>query len=503
MDYQIGIRLDPSDQRPLYQQIVDQLVQRIHNGALPVGHRLPPTRALAEELHTHRNTVVRAFDELSAMGLTESTVGRGTFVAALPDPTDTPALERPAPGLTWSSVISKRLDTERLSRHDRLARSVRHTDAINMQRMQPSLDLLPVDSFRRCMDHVLKNVGAAALAYAPVDGLPALRSEIALSLSREGVPARAEDVMITSGSQQALDLVSRALIDPGDPVLLEDQSYSGAISLFAAAGASLIAVRGDEEGPDLRALSLLSRRGVKLFYLMPNCRNPTGGTISAVRREGLVKWARSSGVPVLEDDYGADLVLDGTPPPAAMRALDPDVLYVGTFSKKLIPALRIGYLVAPPGIRSRLMGLKHAADLGSSLLLQHALTEFLQRGYLRSHLRTVLPEYRARRDALEESLKEHLPEGVEWRHAERGVTLWLMLPPGTDVEAVFRAAERSGVLVNPGVLSSVGDDGVAGIRLTFCAESPERLREGAKRLGKALEEALGQKRTRASTMGVV
>ena len=440
------------------------------------------------------------------MGLTESAVGRGTFIAALPTPAPIPAPSH-ASSMAWSSLLSKRLDPGPLSRFDRLSRSVRTLDAINLQSMQPSADLLPVDELRRCIDYVLRTSRGRALGYAPRDGLPALRSQIAAGLARDGVPARPEDVVITSGSQQALDLIARSLVDPGDPVLLEEQSYGGAINLFAASGASLIGVPGDAEGPELRALSLLGPRGAKLFYLMPNCRNPTGGTITAGRREALVRWSRGAGVPLIEDDYGADLNLDGTPPPAPLRALDPDVLYVGTFSKKLIPALRIGYLVAPAGIRQRLVALKHAADLGTSLLLQQALAEFLDRGYLRAHLKRVVPEYRDRRDALESALAQYLPKGVEWSHAERGVTVWIKLPRGTDVEAVFRAAERRGVLVNPGVLTSVSDGAPPGLRLTFCVEPPGRLKEAAKRLGKAVDEVLSQQqagtKTAAPALGVV
>lgn len=507
MDYHTGLKLDPTDDRALYQQIVDQIVARVRSGAFPIGHRLPPTRTLAKELNTHRNTVVRAFEELAAMGLTQSTVGRGTFIATVPGPAPVPP-EAPSSGLAWSSVLAKRSDVGPLTRFDRLARSVRTVDAINLQSMQPSPDLIPVDAFRRCMDYVLRTAKGRALGYAPRDGLPALRAQIAAGLNRDGVPARAEDVVITSGSQQALDLIGRSLIDPQDPVLLEEHSYGGAINLFAAAGASLIGVPGDDEGPDPHALSLLGQRGAKLFYLMPNCRNPTGGTISGPRREALVRWSRASGVPLIEDDYGADLNLDEKPGPAPLRALDADVIYVGTFSKKLIPALRLGYLVAPAGIRTRLVALKHAGDLGSSLLLQHALSEFLDRGYLRAHLKKVLPVYRERRDALQETLALHMPKEIEWRHADRGVTVWLRLPRSIDAETVFRAAERRGVLVNPGILSSVSDMSTPGIRLTFCAEPPDRLREGAKRLAKALEEVLStvrppEKKKPAPTLGVV
>jgi DNA-binding transcriptional MocR family regulator len=237
----------------------------------------------------------------------------------------------------------------------------------------------------------------------------------------------------------------------------------------------------------MAALERLGRAGPKGLYLMPNGQNPTGRSISGKRREEIVAWSHRAGVPLVEDDYCADLDLDGVPNPPSLRALDGQVLHLGTFSKRLIPALRIGYVAFPPALRQHLAALKHAMDLGSSLLLQHALAEFLERGYLRAHLRQVLPEYRARRKALEAGLRKHMPAGVEWSRAHRGVATWLSLPATIDPEAVFTSALEHGVLVSPDVLFTVyGHE--RGIRLTFCAESPARLTLGAKRLGEALRE---------------
>jgi 2-aminoadipate transaminase len=498
MDYRTGITLDPADERPLYQQIVDQVNERVKTGAFPVGFRLPPTRSLAKELRTHRNTVVRAFEELQAMGLVTSTVGRGTFIAARPQ--SAPRAEPiAASGIAWGGLTSRRLEGGPLDRFDRLARQLTTGDTINLQTMQPSADLIPVEPFRRCMEHVLRTSKGRALAYGPREGLPALRQQVAEGLSRDGVPVRMDDVIITSGSQQAIDIISRALLDPGDKVLLEAPTYSGAINVFAASGATLVGVPVDAEGPSIEALSRMDTRGVKLLYLMPNCRNPTGSTISQARREAIVRWSKERSIPIIEDDYGADLNLDGVPPPVSLRALDPDVLYMGTFSKKLIPALRVGYLVCPPALRPHVVALKHATDLGTSMLLQHALSEFLDRGYMRPHLARVLQVYRERRDVLEGALAQHLGRDFPWAHVERAVQIWVRLPTGLDPEAAFRAAERRGVLVAPGTLSSLTEEAAPGVRLCFCYEPTERLREGARRLGVALREAVGNPEPRPRT----
>jgi DNA-binding transcriptional MocR family regulator len=489
-----GIALDPAGDEPLYRQLFDHIVARIRSGAYSPGHRLPPTRDLARELATNRNTVVHAYSELEAAGFVTSTVGRGTFVAA--SSTARPARparpaqdESPAAtlGIPWSSLVSRVADAEPLSRYDRLTTRVPPRDSINLTRMQPSADLLPGALFRRCVDHVLQAQGAKALGYAPREGLPALRSQIVADLARQGVPAAADDLIITTGSQQGLYALARMLVNPGDPFLVEDSTYAGAINVLTAAGARLIPVPSDDEGPEVAALERLTHSGAKGLYLMPGCNNPTTRQISARRREQLIAWSHRAGVPLIEDDYAADLHLDGDPPPATLRAMDGDVLYIGTYSKKLIPALRIGFVLIPSVLRPRLLALKHAMDLGTSLLSQHALAEFLERGYLKAHLARVVPEYRRRRDALSSALARHVSP-LRFRQPRAGLILWLPLPAGVSPEALFDEAQRHGVLISPSTLHTATGSGSSqgGIRLTFCTEPPDRLTEGAKRLGRAL-----------------
>lgn len=447
MDRAIGLILDANHAEPLYRQIVSQVAERVRSGAFPPGFRLPPTRELARALRVHRNTVVRAFEELVAAGVVTSHVGSGTFVAEQPRSSSAASAAVDAPRLPWESLLSRSARADALRRFDRLARSLAPgalaaaRDVVDLQRMQPPMDLMPVATFRRCVDHVLRVHGGRVLGYAPREGLPRLRRVIAEHLADAGVPARADDVLVTTGSQQAIDLVVRALVDPGDAFLVEAATYPGTLNLLAAAGAQAIGVPADDEGPDLEFLRRLPRGRVKGFYLMPSCHNPTGARISAARRQALLAWSRQAGVPLVEDDYGRGLSLEeGAGGPPALRALDSEVVYVGTFSKKLIPALRVGFVVCPPGLAERLVPLKHAMDLSSSLLLQHALAEFLERGYLRAHLRRTLPEYRRRLDALDEGLRAHLPPEVTWRRPAQGVALWLSLPPTIEPDALFAAA---------------------------------------------------------------
>lgn len=485
---QIGaIELDPDSSVPIYQQLFDAVVALVDSGALADGHRLPPTRVLARQLGAHRNTVVRAYRQLEEAGFVSCTVGRGTFVRR---GTDAQPARPPAStaGIAWGTWMSRQSGAEPLRRAERFARESTVPGAINLVKMQPAPELLPDALFKRCLDHVLSTQGAKALGYAPRSGARRLREQIAVDLSRQGVSTTFEDVLVTSGSQQALDLLARTLLDPGDALLVNCATYTGALSAFAAAGARFLPVPNDAEGPELGALERLGRAGAKAFYLMPSCQNPTGLCVSRARRKALVEWSRRTGVPLIEDDYVSDLHLDAPPPPP-LRGLDGDVIYVGTYSKKLIPALRVGYVVAPHILRERLESLKQANDMGG-LLVQLALAELLERGYLKAHLTRMLSEYRARRDALEESLRAHLPEGSTWRRPVQGLNLWLPLPERLASYSVFEAARDEGVLVMPGSMNRAGEPTENGVRLTFCAEPPERLREGGERLGRALRRVL-------------
>jgi DNA-binding transcriptional MocR family regulator len=360
------------------------------------------------------------------------------------------------------------------------------SDVVDLTRMAPPPDLIPHELYRRCVDHVLRTAPEKALSYAPTEGLKSLRELVVADLARRAVPAHADELVITAGSQQGLDLVARTLLDPGDLVLTHASTYAGALQVLSASRAKVIGLPSDDEGPEMSTLRRLAPQRPKLLYLMPNHVNPTGACISARRREALLAWARDAQVVVVEDDYAADLELEHEPPPPAMRVLDPDVIHVGSFSKRLIPGLRVGYVVVPAELLAPLLSLKRTTDLGSCALHQLALAEFLERGYLGGHLHRVQAEYRQRRDVLMAALREHLPPGTRIDRPVRGLSLWLALPSAIDPDAVFEAALRARVVVGSGRLYAADDRVVGGLRLNYCFESHERLRLGAARLAEVL-----------------
>ncbi|HET8935643.1 MAG TPA: PLP-dependent aminotransferase family protein [Polyangiales bacterium] len=502
------IKLDPRRKEPLYRQIFDEVVSRIETRAFPPGFRLPPSRVLARELATHRNTVTRAYGDLEAAGFVSSAVGRGTFVeenaapaaatsgAAAAKPKD--SAEEPAE-LPWSSLLSRAATHEVLGRADRFARGPDQRDMINLARMQPSPDLVPDELLRRSAARAFAEHGAHLMTYGTPEGLPRLREQIAIDLVSRGVPARADELIVTSGSQQALDLITRALLNPGDVVLVEPTTYKGAIDLFSIAGARVQPVAVDAFGPEPSALERLTRADVKALYVMPNAHNPSGRMMSAERRRALIAWSRRSGVPIIEDDYAAGLELEDQAAPPHLRALDGEVIHVSTFSKRLAPGLRVGYVLAPRSLRPALTATKRVIDLGASLLLQHTLAEFLDRGYLRAHAQRTRREYRERRDALDAALRKALPRELKWQVPAHGLVLWVPLPPELDAQQLYEECLRRGVLVSGSALWAVAPNAEPGVRLGFCSESPERLAEGARRFGKAVKQLLTRTPPRAAS----
>jgi GntR family transcriptional regulator/MocR family aminotransferase len=491
-----GIAIDQSSDTPLYQQIFDEIVRRVESGALPPEYQLPPTRDLAREVGAHRNTVVRAYGDLEAAGFVTSTVGRGTFVASL-ERGATAKAPRSEGKMPWSLLLSASARSEIVSRRPPVPLT---TNVIDLYRMQPSDDLLPHEMFRRCVDYALRTRKAEAMRYSPPEGLLRLREAIVHDLARQGVPASPDDIIVTSGSQQGLDLVARALIEPGDSVALDRLVYSGASQAFTLAHAKLVPVPSDSSGIDHVALDRIDKSRLKLLYTMPNHSNPTAVRMTQARRRALVEWSQRNRIPLVEDDYAADLLLDPHAAIAPLRALDGDVLYVGSFSKRLMPGLRIGYLVTPPGLRQTFASLKRALDLGASALMQFALAEFLERGYLRAHLGRTLPIYRRRRDVLERALENHLPKGCEVAHVVAGVTTWIDLPKGVDANRVAQRALVKGVNLAASGMFSSEPSVTQGLRLVFARESEARLVEGAKRVAEAIEDEM--KRRSAHDTGV-
>lgn len=483
---------------PLARQIAQSIRQAVTSGRLPDGARLPAERTLATSLGVDRMTVARAYEELAREGLIERHVGRGSFVSQQRGAARRDAPPGPATS-AWSAAFASR-SPEPLPAPPGMLQQPTRGSVVNLSSLFPDPDLFPLKDFTRAMDDVLQREGGRLLGYGSAGGYAPLREFLAGTMRRGGVETGPEEILITNGSQQGIDLVARTFLDPGDRVVLENPTYTGAVQVFQSHRAQISGVALDSEGmvpDDLE--SLLSRSDARLIYLIPNFQNPTSGTMGLARRRAILDVALRHGVPILEDDFGGDLRYEGSGQPS-MKALDPRgqiVIYLSTFAKKLVPGLRIGWLAGPPEVVRRLVAIKRITDWSTSLLLQGALHEFCARGHLDTHLERVVTVYRERRDVMLRAMKRHFPEEIRWTRPEGGLFIWVTLPPGVDAEEVVIEARSRGILVSSGDLFFLGPGSRSNLRLVFGQAGPEAIRRSVRILGQILTRMVDTSRRAA------
>jgi 2-aminoadipate transaminase len=353
----------------------------------------------------------------------------------------------------------------------------------------PSPRAFPVEAFQAACEKVLREDGRGALQYGASEGYGPLREAVAALLPWRVDPAQ---VLITTGSQQGLDLVGKVLIDHASRVLVETPTYLGALQAFAPMEPEVAGVASDEEGPDLADLA--RRRGdARFFYVLPNFQNPTGRTMSEARRQALVQTARELALPLVEDNPYGDLWFEA-PPPAPLTARYPEgAIYLGSFSKVLAPGLRLGYLVAPPAIAAKLMQAKQAADLHSPTFNQRLVAEVLRDGFLARHVPGIRALYRTQRDAMLQALAREMQGlGVSWNTPDGGMFLWARLPAGMDAAALLPRAVERGVAFVPGAAFYAQGADARTLRLSFVTASPEQITTGIAALAAAIREAATQ-----------
>jgi 2-aminoadipate transaminase len=362
-------------------------------------------------------------------------------------------------------------------------------DVISFAGGLPAPELFPLEAIAEAFARTFADVGPRALQYGVTEGYLPLREWIAARLARRGVETSPENLLVTSGAQQGIDLVARALLDPGDIVVTENPTYLAALQVFAAAEAEVVPVGGDDEGICVAELpDVLTARNVRLIYVCPDFSNPRGTTLSARRREQLVEIARRYRVPILEDDPYGELRYTGEAPPA-IAAFDETVIRLGTFSKILAPGLRIGWLHGPEPLVRRLAILKQTTDLHTATLAQHATAKLLETFNLDVHVSKLRATYGARRDAMLDALLRVMPKGTVWTKPGGGLFVWLALPEGSYDAAVFDAALARGVAVVPGAGFFVGDPSHRFLRLNFSNRPKEEIETGIATLAASIESS--------------
>jgi len=451
---------------PLFQQIAEQIVGFIQAGHLPRGRKLPPTRGLAAACGVHRNTVIAAYNELSAQGYVEAGPGRGTFVARqLPEDTVAPsgrglrpragegqAARRHATQASGGGPAFSALGRALPGVDDRVTLlEARRSAGVNLNSGLLALDLFPWDTFRRVLDEVVGRQWRRLTQQDHPLGLEGLREALSEFLFSRGVTADPGEIVVTTGSQQALDLIARLYIEPGDQVAVENPGYPPARQRFKLEGAELVALPVDVQGADIPRLAriLQKRRAprLKLVYLTPNCQWPTAVRLAPARRVLLAELAEKFNFLVIEDDYAAELRFQGSAIHPLYMSLPPGrCVNLGSFSKSLLPGLRLGFAVAPPEMTRRLAALKMLTDSHSSLLVQAAVAEFLTRGHFETHLRKLRRECRLRLEALTDALQQEVGTSLRWTLPDAGTNLWCELQSKSSATALQEYCREHGLL---------------------------------------------------------
>jgi 2-aminoadipate transaminase len=465
-------------------QLAQAFVTAIEDGRLEPGAKLAPTRELATAAGINHLTAARVYKRLAEEGYVSAQVGRGTFVrlratavAAEPDSDE------------WQQyVLPERQESFAQQIHLEAYHSPFEPDVLSLGVGWPSPETLPTDDLARVAADVFREERGDALSYLSAEGLPALRVELAARGRELGFATDADEIIVTSGARQGIDLVVRALVGPGDVVAIESPTFTGALASLHAAGARVIGIPFDEDGIDVEAFErVIARHEIKLLFLQAACQNPTGRDIAPDRRARLIELARERSFFIVDDGVYANLRFDGEPFPR-MRAAAPDhVLYLDSLSKTVGGGLRLGWIAASGPVRSRLAALKMESDVHTSSLDQHIGVRYLQSGAHERQLTRVMPYYRERRDALLEALATHLGGEYTAPYPLGGHHAWVTLNRRLDEQALRTEALRHGVTYIPGAAALAQPTGRTSMRLSFPLLAPDELHEAVRRLARATE----------------
>ncbi len=477
-------QLDSSSEVPLYKQLHAQLRNWIESGRLPQGDRLPSTRDMAGLLGLNRATVSAAYSLLESDGLIQGRVGRGSFVTGEPRPASS--------GLDWDELLDA---PERIP----MAPVQAPNAAISFAASRPAEQLFPLEEVRTTCHEVLASEQASAiLQLGSPSGFPPLREYLLAEERGAGIARLQDDILVTNGCQQGLDLLQRVLVRAGDTVLVEDPIYPGVKNLLTRAGARVVGVPIGPQGIDVEHLGrALWREKPRLLVVTPNFQNPTGATIPLAARRMILAKAREAGVVVIENDIYGELRYQGEPVPA-LKQLDEsgDAVLLRSFSKIAFPGLRVGWITAPRALVARLVEAKQLADLHTDQLSQAVLLRFAESGRLAAHKERIIRAGAERLGAVLGACERFLPAGSRFTRPEGGMNLWVRLPEPLDAAELLPRAEREKVAYMPGRYFEVTHHEPGSLRLSFAGLPPDLIRQGVAILGEIFTKEL--ERVRAS-----
>jgi len=492
------IKIDRYSKTPIYIQISNHISQLIAERRLPPGSKLPDTRKLSNSLGVSRNTVVYAYTELESKGLIFSHVGKGTFVQKyLPESVSRKKPEKKI-SMGYDGLFAtawERSYTNILSNIEHLWEWQKDPGTISLASDLPDPEYFPFEEFRDCLQSAMRRFGFDLLTAGHPKGFQQLLEYLPIFLAKRNVSCESNELMIVNGVQQALSIIGKLFVDPGDTVIVENLTYPGALQIFRSLQANCVGIPLDGEGLNIDILeSVLKRRKAKLLYTIPTYQNPTSTVLSLERRKQLVEICRKHQVVIVEDDYAYELNLNGKEilPLKAWDECD-GTIYMGSLSNILFPGIRLSWILAPPLILDKLALIKQTSDLYTNRILQGALLEFYRKGYLEKHIKKKRLIYRKRRDTMLGAMEKYFPEEAIWQKTKGGLFQWVDIQNNPDIDSIFIKTKEHGVLFAPDSLFLVEEWKRRGIRLSFSNETEERIYKGISIIGRVLKDVITKK----------
>lgn len=465
-------QLNSGSDVPLYRQLADYLRNLIESGDLRTGDRLPPTRELAAQIGLNRTTISAAYASLEAEGLIKGEVGRGSFVSGLPAGAASARVD-------WSTALTAAAATQ--------PRSSRDGIRIDFTSSRPAAALFPLAEFQACCRRVLESPELPRLLQlGSPGGYEPLRRHLLDRGVQLGFARPSDSILITNGCQQAIDLLRRALVRPGDKVAVEEPVYPGLRNAFLEASAQLIGIRMTAAGADFDDLRSALNSGAKVVVITPSFHNPTGATIPDYRRAALVEMVRTAGAVLIENDLYSELRYEGEDAPR-LKTYDSDAILLGSFSKIAFPGARVGWIIAPKPLVARATELKQVADLHTDQLSQAFLLEFAKSGALERHRARAVTAGREKLHVVANACARHL-RSCSVSAPEGGMNVWVELPSGMDAVALRGIARKAGVDFLPGRYFSIARPLDQAFRLSFAGLEPDAIEEGIEILGSLIAE---------------
>lgn len=484
LDNKYKIDLDASNNLPLYMQISEHLKSLIIGGEIKSGEKLLPIRKLAAKLDVNPITVVNAYKHLEEQQLAASRVGSGTYVTYREVPTaQTTAIDH--------SNLLLEIEYDEYNLIDRGQIRIK-PGIINFASASPSPELFPVDEFKNVLNEVLERDKGFAFSYQESQGYYPLRESIAEYIHTYNIKSSPEDIQIISGAQQGIDIISKALIKPGDCIFIENPSYAGAISSFTSRGAKLVQIPINFDGIDLNYMeNKLKEQRPKFVYIMPCFQNPTGYLYSMPTRKEILELAEKYDFLIIEDDHLSDLSFSGEKVyPLKSEDINNRVVYIKSFSKIFMPGLRIAFLIAHPKMYHDLLEAKHSSDISTSGFLQRAFDLYLRKDIMPAHIESTKKIYKERYDTMLQSLKQYMPEGIKFVPPIGGLNFWICLPEGYNSNNLYVECLKKDILFVPGSFFNPLQTPGPCFRLSFAATNKQEIVSGIKALAKTIETFL-------------